>query len=201
MAQSPRSILKNHFALSAADYRERLNTGVYAAEWGSLSIEQIPATVQNYIPLVSKLGAKWQWDRQERYTGASLKEKLSRGELFLLKDNGRAVGYAFASAPSDQTKDRFFAGKKVIEIENLGMFPGEEGGGRGKKYFEMLFQRYFNDYDVVYWSQHETHAPTLKRFYIEKMGMEFLGADNVPDFRTPPSLSGEARRKAIAHAL
>jgi len=63
------------------------------------------------------------------------------------------------------------------------LFPTHEGGGRGKAYFEMLFERYFKDYETVYWSQHETHSPTLKRFYQEKMGMTLLGIDNVPDFR------------------
>lgn len=177
------TILKNHFALSVGTYKERLASGFYSDSWGELSIEQIPATVENFTPLVRQLGLKWSWDRQPRYTGKSLEEKLSRGELFILKDKGRTVGYSFATEADLGTVNKFFPGKRVMEIENMGMFPGEEGGGRGKKYFEMLFVRYFKNHDVVYWSQHETHSPSLGQFYEKKMGMTLLLKEPVPDFR------------------
>jgi hypothetical protein len=180
------TILKNHFSLGVEGYRAGVASGRYAVSWPeALTIEQIPATLENYRPLVELLGSKWHWDKQPRYNGASIEQKLENGALFLLKDAGKPVGYAFVSIPSDDLKSRFWGSVKanVIEIENLGMFPGQEGGGRGKRYFEMLFAKYFKEHDVVYWSQHETHSETLRRFYQEKMGMTLLAQDNVPDFR------------------
>ena len=181
-------IPKNHFALSVEQYRRRVKAGRYAVTWPkNLALVEIPATIENYKPLVEKLGTKWHWDKQPRYNGHSLEEKLShpKAALFILQDNGLPVGYAFVGAPSDDLKKRFWgnANARVIEIENLGLFPGQEGGGRGKKYFEMLFAKYFDNYDIVYWSQHETHSPTLKRFYRDKIGMKLLATDRVPDFR------------------
>lgn len=185
------TIIKNHFALAAENYQKGLESGRYNTSWpNNLAMIQIPATLANYSPLVKRLGEKWGWDKQDRYNGAALAQKLENpsAALYLLKDAGEVVGYSFASAPADTIKARFFGAARVVEIENLGLFPGNEGGGRGKAYFEMLFTRYFKDHDVVYWSQHETHAPTLSRFYKEKMGMTLLARDAVPDFRAGPPI-------------
>lgn len=182
-------ILKNHFALNKGDYQQGIKDGKYNSTWRvGLSIAPITPSLAALKELQSRLSEKWQWKDQDRYKDIlALDEKLRHEEtaIFLLKDNGKPVGYAYVTAPDASLKERFWgaANANVIEIENLGMFPGCEGGGRGKAYFEMLFARYFKNYDTVYWSQHETHSPTLKRFYQVKMGMTLLATDKVPDFR------------------
>ena len=181
-------IPKNHFALSRTDYIKGIVEGRYKNEWPeALSIERIPATVANLAPMQEKLSERWHWKDQDRYNDGSLPDKLAHTEtaLFRLLYNDEPIGYTLVTAPPPSIKERFWgaANHSVIEVENLGLFPGQEGGGRGKAYFEMLFERYFKNYDVVYWSQHETHSPTLRRFYQEKMGMELLATDMVRDFR------------------
>lgn len=180
------TIVKNHFALAASAYHDGIQTEKYDVSWPeNMRLERIPATIGNYQPLIEALGKKWDWDKQPRYQGQSLRSKLAdpQAALYLLKDGKDSIGYAFVASPSGTLQNRFFQNASVIEFENLGMFPGYEGGGRGKKYFEMLFAEYFRTHDHVYWSQHETHSPTLKRYYQEKLGMELLDQDLVPDFR------------------
>jgi len=186
-------IAKNHFALNRTDYTKGLISGRYKNQWqSSLDIRPIALPTEDKLSeLQGKMDEKWHWSAQERYNDGSLTVKLTHPEtaLFELMDDSASsinpIGYTFVTAPDTSVKERFWgaANHPVIEVENLGLFPTHEGGGRGKAYFEMLFERYFKDYETVYWSQHETHSPTLKRFYQEKMGMTLLGIDNVPDFR------------------
>ncbi|MCV6545673.1 MAG: hypothetical protein OIF56_00045 [Cohaesibacter sp.] len=77
-------------------------------------------------------------------------------------------------------------GKSVIEIENLALFPKEEGGGRGWQFFSLVMDRLYEDFDTIYWSQSSTNYATLKDYYIRK-GMTYLGANRVPDFREKTS--------------
>jgi hypothetical protein len=185
-------IAKNHFALNRTEYTKGLIAGRYKNQWRSnLRLRPVELTKDKLFELQGQMDQRWGWSRQDRYNDGSLPAKLIHQEtaLFELIDedvsNTKPIGYTFVTAPDASVKERFWgaANHSVIEIENLGLFPMHEGGGRGKAYFEMLFDRYFKDYETVYWSQHETHAPTLKRFYMEKMGMTLLDTDYVPDFR------------------
>ena len=181
-------ILKNHFALNKGAYLAGVQSGKYNNAWrGGLRLQHVKPTVEALRLLQAQLSEKWHWDAQGRYHDGTLEDKLNHPEtsLFLLKDKGMPVGYALVTVPDAGLRARFWqsANHSVVEVENLGLFPGQEGGGRGRAYFEMLFAKYFKDYDTVYWSQHETHSPTLKRFYQEKMGMELLATDSVRDFR------------------
>ena len=188
-------IRKNHFALTKPRYIKGTLTGVYNTAWSPrLWLKEIDATYENLEPLMAKLSEKWHWNQQDRYTEELLKEKLSQEgtRLFLLEDSGEPIGYAMVSRPPRSIIDRFWEASndiKALEIDNLGLFPGYEGGGRGKKYFEMIFDQTFQEYDLVYWSQHETHSPTLRQFYQDKMGMSLLGYDCVPDFRPKPKVA------------
>lgn len=184
-------IAKNHFALNRTDYTKGLISGRYKNKWRSnLHIRSIAPTEDKLCELQQKM-KKWHWPAQDRYNNGSLPTKLAHPEteLFELMDdivsNNNSIGYSFVTAPASSVKERFWGATNhsVIEIENLGLFPDNEGGGRGKAYFEMMFDRYFKDYETIYWSQHETHSPTLKKFYLEKMGMTLLATDYVSDFR------------------
>lgn len=188
-------ILKNHFALHRTNYLKGLAAGRYNTRWpDALSMRRIEATSESLHAQQLKVDPRWGWVRQGRYHDPALPARLAHPEtaLYELVDGHDAVGFTLVTAPAPALRERFFgaADYPVIEIENLGMYQGCEGGGRGKSYFEMHFARYFPRYEAVYWSQHETHSPTLRRFYQEKMGMALLATDRVPDFRAPAARAG-----------
>ncbi len=183
---------KNHWALTKARYQRGILSGIYNNSWpANLHIQSIAPTYENLEPMMDKMSVLWHWKDQERHNEEALRKKLAQSgtALYSLRDSLEEkpeVGYALVSAPPISLKQRFWPAANdigVLEVNNLGMFPGNEGGGRGKAYFEMIFDRHYKDNDIVYWSQHETHAPTLTRFYGEKMQMELLATDRVPDFR------------------
>jgi hypothetical protein len=187
---------KNHWQLTKPRYERGILSGLYNKAWPNhLYVEPIEnPTYEDLEPLMDKMSEKWGWKDQERYTEEALRDKLAQTgtTIYLLCDdtepNDPVIGYALVSIVQKPLKDRFWSAAndvKVLEIDNLGLFPKKEGGGRGKAYFEMIFARHFADNDIVYWSQHETHAPTLTRFYREKMQMEHLARDHVPDWRKP----------------
>ena len=183
---------KNHWALTKARYRRGVLSEIYNNTWpANLHIRSIAPTYENLEPMMAKMSELWHWKDQGRYTEDALRRKLAQPGtvLYSLRDSLEGdpkIGYSMISKPPTSLVDRFWPAAndvRVLEIDNLGMFPGNEGGGRGKAFFEMIFDRHYTDNDIVYWSQHETHAPTLTRFYGEKMQMELLATDLVPDFR------------------
>lgn len=185
---------KHHWQLPNARYERGVLTGLYNRSWpDALSIEPIDPSFENLDPLMSRMSEKWSWKDQDRYNETALRDKLAQAGtvLYHLRDKREVkpvVGYALVSVVQQPLRGRFWSAAndvRVLEIDNLGLFPGNEGGGRGKAFFEMIFARHFAENDVVYWSQHETHAPTLTRFYRDKMKMEHLATDHVPDFRKP----------------
>lgn len=128
-------IAKNHFALHRTDYIRGLVEGRYAGVWpDNLSIHRIDATPQNFHPLQDRVSERWQWSNQPRYVDGAFNERLADKEtaLFELRDREQVIGYALVTSPPPSLKTRFWgaANQSVIEIENLGLFPGQEGGGR-----------------------------------------------------------------------
>ena len=187
-------IPKNHWQLTKPRYQRGLLSGIYNNDWPkNLDLTPIEnPTYEDLEPLMDKMSEKWSWKDQGRYTEELLRVKLAKkgSIIYLLLDKAEkdnpVIGYALVSVVEKPLKDRFWSAAndtRILEVDNLGLFPNKEGGGRGKAYFEMIFSRHFKDNDIVYWSQHETHAPTLTRFYGEKMQMEHLAKDYVPDFR------------------
>lgn len=180
---------KYHYAKDTNAYARDIQTGKLCNQWPpNLTAREVAPTIENFLPLINRVSTKWHWNRQSRYNDGSLELKLAHPEtrLFELEDKGETVGYALVSAPGQSLKKRFWGAAndtRVIEIENLGLFPGQEGGGRGKAFFEMFFDRLFKEYDVVYWSQNNVHAQSLSRFYREKLGMKLMATDKVEDFR------------------
>lgn len=183
---------KHHWQLTKPRYEQGVLTGIYNQSWhAALSIEAINPTFENLDPLMTRVSEKWNWKDQDRYNEAALREKLAHTgtSLYRLRDareENPVIGYALVSIVRQPLKGRFWSAAndvKILEIDNLGLFPGNEGGGRGKAFFEMIFAKHFAENDIVYWSQHETHAPTLTRFYRDRMKMEHLATEHVPDFR------------------
>lgn len=197
-------IARYHFSMNRADFIAKKESGHFSGQYARLSFREIPATCENFIPLLKKVGKPWGWDNKEMNKNHfKLQKRLAEKEtrLFLLTDNNVAIGYTIITAPDPKILKNmpaaFMGGNKIIEIENLGLFPGEEGGGRGGKFFEMLFDYLFVSYDYVYWSMSSTNYTTLFNYYKNKMGMEHIGTDYVKDFR-PQSLNNSQDNHPIA---
>ncbi|MCV6576171.1 MAG: hypothetical protein OIF58_10600 [Cohaesibacter sp.] len=172
------SILRYHFAMSKDRFpvhREQPRE--------ALSIEPVPLSVNAILARVERI--PWDWINKEIYDPATLSRRIQHPDmaLFDLLDEGKPVGYAIISPASHPKAFNAAAkGKSVIEIENLALFPKEEGGGRGWQFFSLVMDQLYENFDTVYWSQSSTNYATLKDYYIRK-GMSYLGADRVPDFR------------------
>ena len=186
-------IPRYHWALTKPRYEKGVLTGIYNNTWPeNLRLEPICSpTFEELRPLMAKMSEKWGWDQQGRYNEEALRKTLAQPgtKLYLLRDTTESepvIGYALVSKPPEEKISRFWGRANdvnVLEIDNLGLFPNKEGGGRGKSFFEKIFADHFPNNDIVYWSQHDTHSPTLARFYRERMQMELLDTDRVPDFR------------------
>jgi len=180
---------KYHYAKDSKTYQDQVAAGKLRDQWpANLTMREVAPSLETFMPRINRVSLKWHWNRQDRYNDGTLAAKLAHPEtrLFDLCDNGEAVGYALITKPGESLKTRFWNTAndvRVIEIENLGLFPGQEGGGRGKAFFEMCFSRLFANYDIVYWSQNNVHSPSLSKFYREGLGMTLLATDRVRDFR------------------
>lgn len=186
----PNKIARYHFAMSRADFIAKKESGHFGANYGTLGYREIPATPENFLPSLKKVGGQWGWDNKTMNKDlALLQARLNDKEtrLFSLTEQNVSIGYAIVTRPSPKIiknmECSFMGGTKIIEIENLGLYPGEEGGGRGGKFFEMLFDRLFVNYDYVYWSMSSTNYKTLFNYYKNKLGMTHIGTDYVNDFR------------------
>lgn len=184
---------KNHWGLTDTQYKRGLLSDVYNNTWpDNLRLKPIAPTYENLEPMMAKMSELWHWKDQERYNEDALRRKLAQPGtvLYSLRDSFESepkIGYALVSKPPQSLVRRFWPAAndvKVLEVDNLGLFPGNEGGGRGNVFFEKIFDRHYAYNNIIYWSQHETHSPTLTRFYEEKLKMELLAIDQVPDFRS-----------------
>ena len=102
------------------------------------------------------MSEKWGWKDQGRYSEELLRKKLAHNGsvIYLLLDQSEKddpiIGYALVSVVQKPLKNRFWSAAndtRVLEVDNLGLFPNKEGGGRGKAYFEMIFAKHFLDND------------------------------------------------------
>jgi hypothetical protein len=199
-----KTIHHNHFCLSKGTYKQRLAGGFYRAAFPeNFKIRDAgPVTLDLLLSKIARVDKTLHWDKQPKLRDkeAFIRNYLQTPEtrLFALTDNDKEIGFAMIKSVSDKNRERFFSpqGKgllsdicnrffkpRVIEIDYLALYEGEEGHGRGRLYFEMFFSELFKTYDTIYWSQFTSNAPTLERFYREKMGMTLLAKDEVPDFR------------------
>jgi len=187
-------IARYHFSMSNARFQtKKSKRDFFDGDFGTLDMREIEATPGAFKPLVDLVGNPWGWNNKDMNADPKkLKDRLSNPEtrLFMLTDNEVDIGYTIVTKPADTVREKFFKASndiKIIEIENLGLFPHQEGGGRGSKFFEMVMDMLFEKYDHVYWSMSSTNHSGLFNYYHNKMGMTFLGTDHVDDFRPTPS--------------
>lgn len=183
-------IARYHFSMSKSDFKEKRNSGHFSAQYQNLSIKNLPSTYENFWPLLEKVGGCWGWIYKDMYQDNNKLNKIlnhKETKLYHLLDADKIIGYSFICKPNTNLikhiPQAFNPNSKIIEIDNLGLFPGEEGGGRGGKFFEMFFEILFKEYDYVYWSSRNYHAPTLMSYYKNKLGMNHIGTDYVQDVR------------------
>jgi hypothetical protein len=199
-----KTIHHNHFCLTKSTYQERLSIGFYRASFPEgFKIEEVkPLTLDLLLSKIARVDKSLHWDKQPKLRDkeAFIRDYLQTpdSKLFALMDGDREIGFSMIKTVSSDNQARFFSSgdkgvlsrlfnrlfaPKVIEIDYLALYDGEEGQGRGRLYFEMFFAALFKKYNTIYWSQFTSNAPTLERFYREKMGMTLLAKDEVPDFR------------------
>ena len=177
------SILKHHFAMSRDAFSARRRD--WEAPRDGLWIKLVLANADLVLDRVGRI--EWGWINKEIYDGPALANRLKdpHTRLYDLYDGDRAVGYALIVAPERRLKQRFWGAaqnQSVIEIENLALYPGEESGGRGWSFFQLVMTELYKRYDDVYWSQSSSNYPTLFDYY-KRQGMEHLASDEVADFR------------------
>lgn len=175
---------KAHFSIDKETYLKRLEKGVYKSSWDQLWHRDIPNDFDTFHKYLVRVGHEWGWDSmKDRFSAAAMNPKLSHPETKLreLMEQDRVVGYTLILSPAQKLKDRFWNAADhsgVIEIENLGLFPEECGGGKGWSFFEMQFKDLFQRYGTVYWSMSSTNHPHLQAYY-ERKGMNLLATDNL----------------------
>lgn len=195
-------IARHHFTLGRTDYITKKINGHFNGDYGSLGCKIMPATAENFLPMLSVIGGQWGWDNKTMNKDETLLNKRlsdKQTKLFYLLDGDETIGYALITRPSasvqKQILNPFYVGERIIEIENLGLLPGQEGKGRGGKFFEMLFDNLFSTYDYVYWNMSSTNHPGLFSYYKNRIGMMHIGTDYVEDFR-PDSLKSQDNQQA-----
>jgi len=182
-----KTITKTHLAIGARKFHWNQRVGLYKSPINGLNIQEVIPDYELFTNLLGRVGAPWGWDKQDRYQKPLLHARLedSQTRLFMLRDGEHDIGYALVVGVDQSVKSRFWPQAnqpRVIEIENLGLFPGEEGGGRGWGFFQLVMNDLFNSSDVVYWSMSSSNYPTLLDYYRDH-GMEILAQDVVPDPR------------------
>lgn len=194
-----------HFRMSRADFIAKKESGHFSSQYGTLGYHEIPATIETFLPLLRTVGEPWEWENKPTYQNQrSLAARLSEKEtqLITLTDSEQSIGYSLIVKPSQtilqNMPSAFMGGSKIIEIENLGLFPCEAGKGRGGKFFEMLFDRLFVKYDYVYWSMSSSNHKGLFNYYKNKMGMTHIGTDYVRSFRSSEQLIPQDNQKIAA---
>jgi hypothetical protein len=182
-------IARYHFAMTAESFVK-----TRALDTNGCTVRVANPSVNNIINRVKRI--KWGWIKKDIYKPEILAKRLDSGKpkLFDLYDRNakgevNRIGYSLVMQPPEHNEFTEHLRGKVVEIENLALFPGNEGGGRGWKYFTHVIDDAFNDAsygaDTIYWSVSSTNHGKLKQYY-ERMGMHYLGEDMVPDFNKNP---------------
>ena len=184
-----------HYALSREDWLKGIDEGRYRTSWpAGREVRGIRCTLENYAPFLGRMSEHYPWNKLQRNAPSLLLKRLGSDEaaLFELVEDDEVIGNAFVTSLNPEARAKFFSATtgNVIEFETLGIHSGTPGY-RSKAFFEMLFEKYFENYDTIYWSQNDIHHPALRDFYLKRLGMHDLGTDQVEE----PNLARQQRDK------
>ena len=172
------TIKRTHFMRLKAEFNQN---GIQQGH----RLREIPATPENVINRVAQI--PWGWIKKKIYDNEVLPHRIKNQKMrvFDLVDNGKTVGYALIIHPDKDIKNSFLQSvqnQRIVEIENIALFPGEAGKGRGKSFLNLIQQTLFQEgYDAVYLNTSATNHPTLPEFY-RRCGMTDLGQAEVANF-------------------
>lgn len=148
-------------------------------------IEETAATPKSITERVKQI--PWNWIKKKIYDADILPDRIKRQNLrlFDLLDEGQIAGYCLTCDPDEGIRTSFLKSARHLnprEIENIALFPKQEGRKRGRSFAKSMMAKIFNEgHDLTYLNVSETNCPTLPRFY-RRIGMTYIGEDKVPDF-------------------
>lgn len=161
----------------------------FATQWAvprhlpaNMQIESVWPTYPLYQVMLDRVGGPWGWNRRPKYLDRkAVQERLDAPdtELFVLRVDGRIVGYTLVTHPNDAICAQF-APRRVIEIENYGLFLNETGKGYGKIFLPAIFSLLLKTNDVVYLSSRSTNHAKVIAFY-QRLGMQIIKTETLPD--------------------
>lgn len=166
-----------HLAISKEQYLKQ----AYQFQSG-LNIQETERDFKTYYNLLQRVGGPWGWDRRPKYYAEmeSLKERVyNKGShLFLLNNFNTAVGYCFAIKRNDLTST--FNRHAVTEIENFGLFLEHTGKGYGRTFLPLVFEKLFEENDLVYLTTRSTNHAKVVPFYTS-LGMQVIKTEELED--------------------
>lgn len=168
-------------------------------------VVEIPATPSAILERVARI--PWGWVNKTMYDDDVLPQRIvdQKLRLFDLYDgDGDPIGYSIVNDPDQTVRSKFLSAVlhlNPIEMENLAMFPGNEGRGRGKYFMYTIMKQLMDEgYNPVYFSTSHANFPSLPAFY-ERIGMRKIGEDQMLDStQLPPRKTRAVNRFPILTA-
>lgn len=174
---------KHYLSIKRPTWVKGVLSGHFKEAWERLDLQEVSnASYADFKPLLDKIETGVKWKDLEGYSEQAMEPIFAdpKTRLFLLKKGTEIAGYSLVTRASPAFTTRFNAATKdesIIQIENLALFEGFRGDGLGKSYFEMMFKKLFKENDVVCWGTSDFNAPSLLKFYTDRLRMNVLGYD------------------------
>ncbi len=145
-----------------------------------LAVEEINTDFNTFMSLFKRVGSPWGWDRRPKYCDnrEGLEERVAAGRIHLLKKFNEVVGYCFSVEKGNMTSE--FNRGSMVEIENFGLFPEQNGKSYGKTYLPKIFNELFKGNDIVYLSSRSTNHVKVIPFY-QSLGMKVIESIKMED--------------------
>jgi hypothetical protein len=174
---------KHYLSIKRPTWVGGVLSGHFKSAWQGLDLQEIEnPSYEDFEPLIDQIETGVKWRDLVGYSKEAMEPVFAdpQTRLFLLKRGADTVGYSLVIKAKPAFTTRFNASakdEKIIEIENLALFEAYRGDGLGKSYFEMMFKELFKTHNVVCWGTSDFNAPTLLKFYTDRLRMNVLGYD------------------------
>lgn len=183
------TFIKHHCLINRKDKKPRLCMNDV-----NLKIEQREMNTAYFDYLLDRVGTPWKWTCRPKYKEqrdplvTRLYDENTR--LLTFKKGEKLIGYTLITLPEESIAQSY---KKIIEIENFGLFPEYTAKGYGNYLLQAIFETLFKEYDWVYLTTRSTNHKKVVPFY-QKNGMrviksEVMDDDLLLDFPTQESIA------------